>query len=352
LKKYVVGSLKVLVPLAIIVWLCQHAWRQHPEAVETLREGQTNVGLLLAAYLTVLVAHLIGIFRWHLLLTALQIPIRPFDTLRLGFLGHLFNLISPGHVGGDLFKAVFVARQQTARRAAAVATIIVDRACGLYGLLIVTTIALLTSDISTISPQVAVVAKGAYFLTAAGAIVIGMVVTPPLANSRAARRLTEVPRIGRLFARLLAAVLLYQRRWPVLVAVGLMSVVIHALLAVALFLVARGVYLDPLPLYQHFVISPLSNVAGSLPITPGGLGTFELALSYLYDLFSPPGAQGRGILIALLMRLTIILVAGIGIFFYWQRHGEVQQLLRQAEQEVEQHAEQQSRHEASAASSR
>ena len=76
-----------------------------------------------------------------------------------------------------------------------------------------------------------------------------------------------------------------------------------------------------------------------MPITPGGLGSFELALSYMYDLLSKPDAQGRGILIALLVRLSIILVAGVGVFFYWHNHREVQQLLHEAEREAEREAE-------------
>jgi uncharacterized membrane protein YbhN (UPF0104 family) len=94
---------------------------------------------------------------------------------------------------------------------------------------------------------------------------------------------------------------------------------------------ASGIYPRTPPMLVHFVISPLASVAGALPITPGGLGSFELALSYLYDLFSPADAQGRGIVIALLMRLAIILVAGVGIIFYWVNHREVRQLLREAE---------------------
>jgi uncharacterized membrane protein YbhN (UPF0104 family) len=239
-----------------------------------------------------------------------------------------------------LFKAVFVAREQTQRRAAAIATIIVDRACGLYGLLVMTTIALVISNVSSISTQIATIARGTYLLTAAGAIVIVLVLSPAFANSRLARKLTEVPKIGHLLARLLAAVRLYQRQWPVLVAVGFLSLAVHGLLALGIYLTARGIYTQTPPMAEHFVISPLSSVAGALPITPGGLGSFELALSYLYDLFSPADAQGRGIVIALLVRVAIILVAGIGIFFYWHNHREVQLLLREAERAAQQRSEQ------------
>ncbi len=59
----------------------------------------------------------------------------------------------------------------------------------------------------------------------------------------------------------------------------------------------------------------------------------------MYDLLSSPDTQGRGILVALLVRLAIILVAGIGVVFYWLNHREVQQLLREAERQAEREAE-------------
>jgi uncharacterized protein (TIRG00374 family) len=338
LTKHLIGWLKIVVPLALIAWLCRHAWRQHPEAVQALRDGDTRPGLLALGFLAILAAHVIGTLRWHLLLRALHIPMRVIDTLRLGFLGYLFNLISPGHVGGDLFKAVFIAREQRQRWTAAVATIVVDRACGLYGLLVMSSLALAASRVSSISYQVAAMANVVYVLTVIGGVVIVMMLTTPLASYRGARRLQEIPKLGPIFAQLLTAMQLYQRQRLVMAVVGLMSVSVHALLALGVYFAARAIYAQTPPFADHFVISPVASVAGALPITPGGLGSFELALSYMYDLLSPPEVRGGGIVVALLVRLAIICVAGIGVGFYWFNHREVQLLLRQAEREAEREA--------------
>jgi uncharacterized protein (TIRG00374 family) len=339
LKKHLVGWLKIVIPLALIVWLCRHAWQQHPDAVRTLRDGDTRPGLLAVGILAILAAHVIGTLRWHLLLRAIHIPVRLIDTLRLGFLGYLFNLISPGHVGGDLFKAVFIAREQRQRRTAAIATIVVDRVCGLYGLLVMSALALAVSRVSSISPTVAAMAGGVYVLTGLGGAAIVLMLTTPLATHPLSRRLAELPKLGPIVAQLLTAMQLYQRQRPVMLVVGLMSVLVHVLLALGVYFAARGVYAQTPPLADHFVISPVASVAGALPITPGGLGSFELALSYMYDLLSPLDARGRGIVVALLVRLAIIGVAGIGVAFYWLNHREVQALLGQAEREAQREAE-------------
>ena len=75
--------------------------------------------------------------RWYLLVRALQLQFRLVDAFRLGFLGYLFNFVVVGSVGGDLFKAIFIAREQPGRRAEAVATVLVDRIVGVYALVLV-----------------------------------------------------------------------------------------------------------------------------------------------------------------------------------------------------------------------
>ena len=73
------------------------------------------------------------------------------DAFRLGFLGYLFNFVSLGSVGGDLFKAVFIAREQHGKRAEAVATVVIDRVIGLYVLFFVASVAALATGM--ISPH-------------------------------------------------------------------------------------------------------------------------------------------------------------------------------------------------------
>ena len=65
----------------------------------------------------------------------LHLPFRLRDAFRLGFLAFLLNFVSVGAVGGDLFKAFFIARDQPGRRTEAVATVVVDRLVGFYALL-------------------------------------------------------------------------------------------------------------------------------------------------------------------------------------------------------------------------
>src|SRR5262245_27483918 len=104
------------------------------DSFDRLWNEPKNWSMLAIAAALKLTAIMITFVRWFFLVRALNLPFRLRDAFRLGFLGYLFNLIAPGAVGGDLFKAVFIAREQPGRRGAAISSVIVDRLIGLYAL--------------------------------------------------------------------------------------------------------------------------------------------------------------------------------------------------------------------------
>ena len=63
-----------------------------------------------------LAAVVLTFVRWYLLVTPLGLPFHLRDAIRLGFVGYLFQFASLGAVGGDLFKAAFLAHEQPRRR--------------------------------------------------------------------------------------------------------------------------------------------------------------------------------------------------------------------------------------------
>src|SRR5262245_50011188 len=84
-----------------------------------------NWGALLAAQFLVLAAISLNYVRWYVLVRALELDFRLGDAFRLGSIGMLINQILPaGSVGGDLLKAVFIAREQPGKRTEAVASVL------------------------------------------------------------------------------------------------------------------------------------------------------------------------------------------------------------------------------------
>ncbi len=328
LKKVVIALLKFGVPVLIIAWLLT---RVPPEQLDQRLSRDNHWGLLAAGFALALAAVLLTFLRWYLLVAALRLPFRVADALRLGFLGFLLNFVSAGAVGGDLFKAFFIAREQPGRRAEAVATVVVDRVIGLYALLIVTTAAILLVSVPNPTAEVQTICNLTYLATGIGGAGILMLIVPGFTSGSLSEMLAGIPRLGPLFERLIAAVRMYRRQPATLCIAMLMSISTHVGFAIALWVIAGALFPNVPSLGQHFIIVPLSLVAGALPFTPAGFGAFEFAMDELYRIVpGNHGSQASGVLVALAFRLNTILIAAVGIVYYWTSRREVQRVLHDA----------------------
>ncbi len=325
-------------PAAIIAWLVIDATRN--DSFAKLRDEPKRWDLLALAATLCFAAVVLTMVRWMYLVRALEIPFRLRDALRLGFLGYLLNFISPGSVGGDLFKAVFLARACHGRRAEAAVTVVVDRIIGLYALFLVSTIAIfVTSMWRTDSDQVRVVCSIVFWSTGIGTAALIVTSLPGFSHGPIARRLHSLPKIGPLIERINRANRMYYSRiWVLILATG-MSIIVHSLSAIGVWLIARGVLGDPPSLGAHFVIVPLAMATAAIPLAPNGLGTFEVTVEFLYQhlpsgMAVAPGV-GEGFIVALGYRLITVVIAMIGAGVYLASRREMSQVLHEAEEAVD-----------------
>lgn len=329
LKKVLINVLKFGVPIVIIAWLLASV---PEEQFRELQQRPKKWIMLVAALSLVFAAVSLTFIRWFLLVRALRLQFRLLDAFRLGFLGYLFNFVSVGSVGGDLFKAFFIARQQPGRRAEAIATVVVDRMIGLYALLLLTSGVLLVCGLPNTSAELRTISHLTLGATGIGGVGILMLLVPGFTSGAVSEFLTGLPRIGKTLGKLITAVRIYRKRWPTIVVAVAMSLGTHALFALALFLIASALFQHVPTLLEHMIMSPLGMVTGTLPFTPAGFGAFEFAIEKLYEIV--PAAENIdvvGVLVALVYRLMTIIVAAIGMVIYWVSRNEVRQLLEDAE---------------------
>lgn len=328
-RKPIITFLRFAIPLAIIAFLLFDVDR---EQVRRLWERPKNWSLLAAGFGLVMAAVLMTFVRWYALVRALGLPFRIADALRLSFLGYLFNFIGAGSVGGDLFKAVFIAREQPGRRTEAVATVVLDRVIGMYLLFVVASLGILVSDISHTTAVVRAMCQLTLWLTVMGTVVILVLLLPRFGRGVLPKRVRQLPAVGPVLARTVGALQVYRQKLGVLALVAAMSLSVHAMFSVALYLVGAALYDQPPTLGQHFIIVPLAMCAGGLPITPAGLGTFEVAMEQLYTLVSTT-TDADGLMVALAYRLMTIVITAIGVVYYWTSRREVRSVLQQAAEE-------------------
>jgi uncharacterized protein (TIRG00374 family) len=332
MKKILLNLLKFALAAGIIGYLVYDA--AHNDNFKDLIDQPKNWGLFALAFGLFFFGVCATFVRWQMLVRALDFPFTTRAAFRLGFLGYLFNFIAPGGVGGDLFKAVFIAREYKGRRAQAVATVLIDRIVGLYALFLVASIFILVDGMwYSPSQDVRIASKVTLIGAVLGAVGIVMLLIPGFTQGRFSRFLCSVPRVGRIFHQLLDAVRMYRTRLGVVALSLVLSMFIHLLSVVGFYVLGRSIP-GPLPtLSEHFVIVPLAMVAGAIPITPNGLGTMEAAIKMLFPLMSAEHVDGsRGLLVSLVFRLITIIIALVGVVIYALTRREVSAVMHEAEE--------------------
>jgi uncharacterized membrane protein YbhN (UPF0104 family) len=296
---WVKGLLKYGIGFGLLAYVVSKYWSGDPAAgtlgLTDLLARPMNVGPLALA--AVLMATALGLqfARWYFLVRALDLPFTPRNALRLGLVGTFYNTFLPGAIGGDVLKAYFIAKEQPGRKAAAVSTVLIDRAMGLFGLILF--VAILGSlmwaagdeqlarnrDLQWIVKLMAAFAVAAVL----GYLLLGFL--PDRRVDRFARRLKAVPKLGRSLAEMWYAVWVYrQRPRTVLIGVGI-SAACHCCMVFSFHSASRGFTPDDpatdlATLSEHFVIAPIGFIIQALPLSPGGVGVGEAAFAGLYRL--------------------------------------------------------------------
>lgn len=292
---------------------------------------------LAVAQLLVLAAMTLNYVRWWVLVRALELQFTLRDAFRLGTMGLLLNQVSPGSVGGDLFKAVFIAREQPAKRTEAVASVVIDRMVGLYAMLLVASAGYLAGGGGDkFSPLVHGLARTVLTLAVVGAVGIGLFLTSALTGARVRTVFGRAPRIGGTLIRLLAAADVYRLRRRYLFLAILVSCVTHTLFVIAIWTAGRGLPIDAPGLATTFVVGPLSLAAGAIPVAPSGLGTFEGAMEGLYR--GVGARRGDGLLAAITYRVMTYVMAAVGAVYYIAARRTVADVLHEAEEMVDEQA--------------
>ena len=342
-KKIAIIVGKFAISFAILFWLYNKA-----ESQNQLREfwdADKHWPWLFAALLSVFTTFMISFTRWYLLVRAVGLPLRWYESIRFGFIGQTMNLVAFGTLGGDTLKAVLVYRRVKSRAAEAFASIAADRAIGLLAMVSVTSIAFLTFDFSEViehHPQQWVYIQTVCYM-AIGATVVGFTcllaifIAPGLQASGLVRYLKRWSWLARIIDKVLSIAQAYRDRWSVLLVAYGMSLVINVLFATSIFFVAKAVTQAHPTYAQHYVVAPITMVANALPL-PGGIGGMEFALTNLYEAMTPVETAGeeQGFIVAIVFRLLLLSVAVTGLPIYFFSRSELKKLqYEQASDEVE-----------------
>jgi glycosyltransferase 2 family protein len=337
MKKIIVTLLKVSISVALIaylVWDATHG-KNGVNVFANLRDQPKNWMMLSGAWAFSMAAVLLTFIRWWYLVRALDIPCRFADAIRISYWGYLFNLAPLGIVGGDLVKAVMLAHEHRQYRAKAVASVLFDRLIGLYLLFVVATAAIFfTGFWNNPENDIKVICIATVAITAVGTLAFALMFVPGVLDGSFSRALGRLPKIGHIITSLMDAVVMYRRKPMVLLMSSVMSIGVHCLFSISIYLIALGLPGDVLSFGTYFVIWPLSSAVQVIPLP---IGPTEMGLEYLYTHVIQSGVlipKGQGLVVVLCYRLITLLIAALGIFYYLGNRREVVEAIHEDEKNV------------------
>ena len=222
------------------------------------------------AMLLLLVMYTCGINRWRRLLIAQGLPVSFTRAFRLTFIGFFSNNFVPGLTGGDLVKAIFIARESPGRRSEAVSTVIADRVIGLVVLAGLSAVAILF-NFQRFERQ--------------SYVIFGVLAVCAVAFvcffSRRVRRLIRLDKILRalpgreILMKLDQAFLAYRSHPRTVAAAVLLSGAAHFCTIAFFWVVGRDLEI-PAGWLAYFAAIPVILIAASVPLFPGGWGVREV----------------------------------------------------------------------------
>jgi uncharacterized membrane protein YbhN (UPF0104 family) len=277
--------------------------------------------------------------RWYLLVRAQEFAFGLRDAVRYGFVGMVMNYVAPGAVGGDLFKAVLLARDQSSRRTVAFATVLLDRILGMLALFLVGACTTLLPRQVPANPQLRLTTALLLCGSLGGLIGLVLLLLPATTRWKWVNRLPQLPFVGKMLGELIHGVKLYQSKpGAVFGALGL-SLIGHVGLITGFYFCALWMRQPWIPdLAAHYYFMPTAELFSALIPTPGGMGALEEAVSWFYVQLKPaaiPEAQaaGAGAMAGISYRVVAVAIAAIGYGYYITSRREISAAIAEASQE-------------------
>lgn len=328
-KAHALQFLKIALAAAIVFFLIRSGKLSLVEVSVFFRQPLFFVSALALMAL----AFLATFYRWKLLLSLVDIEVNFATSMRLSMLGQFFSTFMPGAVGGDLVKAIYVARRYPNRRTQSVATVLVDRLIGLFALLVLGAIGFLLGSRHFLnSPHglksVALAAGwGLVGVAVVGISALLWITWFPKGIPQNAPQFFHRLPMARRWITLYELVLGFQRRPGRTWFAFLISLLTQAINLGVLVIIAWSLYGPPPWNGVHVDAFAAAACLGltfmALPLAPLGLGVGQVAFATIFAVLGMTTATFGTSIVTGYQLLSLILNLG-GLYFYLSYKAEVE----------------------------
>jgi hypothetical protein len=245
-------------------------------------------------------------------------------------IGVFFNLVIPGPVSGDAVKMIFTGKQVKEKKTEAALTILLDRAIGMFALLIFAIILVLyyLPLLNSLKQgyrftQMAIFMVGLLSVFSVFGISV-LMLRPTLMRRAWITRIIQygaekLPKpIVSTLNHLIDSLKVYRNNLSTIVIAIFLSFLIHLCLGISLFFVGLSIGENVLRMSDYLLATQISNVASILPLTPGGIGLRDAGIAIILRALNAPAE--KAVVIPIIMTFIILFwrLSG-GLFFIFSR---------------------------------
>jgi uncharacterized membrane protein YbhN (UPF0104 family) len=297
MKKYLGFALKVGVSIAILGLI---ATRTDVSRIGTLL-ASVESGTVLAALLLALAQTALVAYRWVLVMESVGVAVGLWPVLQAVLVSLLLNQCLPSFVGADAYRMYWLYRESD-RLGPAVRSVLIDRMLGMIALIAMFTagIAFLFQRIGDPAAKSGLLVLLLCSLGGSIAFFTGDLLPKSWQRLRALRELANVSAPAR-------ALMLTARSGII---IGVMSILVHVLTAVVMFMFARNLGL-PLTLLDCLLFMPPIMLLASVPISIAGWGVREGVMAGALSMIGVGTEQALAL--SVLMGFTMLASGVIGV---------------------------------------
>jgi len=298
--------LRPVVGLGLLVFLLWRVdWREMARIV-----SQASISYMGLALFIELLNMVPKVLRWRALLIS-QGTREPFlRLLSIYFIGGFFSNFLPSDVGGDTMRMLRMA-QLTGRGADAVSSVLVERLCGLFAVLLMGTVAVLSNWRLASAGGISFLVLGAFF-----AFVLGILLLFSLQRVRARADRLSIPWLSALMGKLgmlYDSIYAFRGRWRTLLVVLAFSLLFRLVSISSLYVQSLALHV-PIPFIWLMMVISLIAVVTSLPLSLNAIGIKEGAYVFFFGLAGITAPQALAL--ALLSRALTLVVSLVGGVIY------------------------------------
>ena len=270
--------------------------------------------LTLTAFIVLVAAAVITAWRLCVLMKARGFHLSLISSVRLTLIGTFFNACLPGSTSGDVVKIYYTTEGKRGRRTEVATIMLLDRAVGMFALLIWP---LLAAPFFQQLVGSSAILRGLLWAAAAVAAIMlaGMLISSSSSMRNAplmAWAFRKLP-FGLYGEKVFNTLHVYRHNRGALMKAVMLSLLAHTMTIGVILLTAQATNANGFA-WQMSILVPRGFLANTIPLTPGGLGVGETAFNRLFAIAGLTGGAEA----ILGWRLLTILCGLIGLVFYIQ----------------------------------